>query len=213
LARGLALRYAQVEDQREDLVQVASVGLMKAIDRYDPARGNRFTTFAVPTIIGELKRHSRDSAWAVRVPRDLQERVLAMTHAAETLCVRLRRPPTVRELAAELRCRPEEVLEAREAAAGYRAVGIDTPSDSDARTTVFEQLGAEDAGFELVEERATIATSWQALPELDRKIVCLRYFGDLTQQEIGECVGCSQVHVSRLIRRALDRLRLEATAA
>jgi RNA polymerase sigma-B factor len=213
LARDLAARYCHSDESLEDLVQVASIGLLKAIDRFDPERGTEFTSYAAPTIIGELKRHFRDNGWSLHVPRGLQERALAAKRIIEALSASLGRSPTTRELAAELRCGPEEVLEALEAASSYRAVSLDEPIDPDSRGggAVAAVVGAEEPGYELVEDREAIARSWHELPELERRVVGLRFFHDLSQREIGERIGYSQMHVSRLVRRALARLEAAAT--
>jgi RNA polymerase sigma-B factor len=214
-ARDLATRYTYSDEPLDDLVQVASIGLLKAIDRYDPKRGTKFTSFAAPTILGELKRHFRDHGWALRVPRHLQERALAAKRTVEALSAELGRSPTARETAAELGCAPEDVVEALEVAASYRAVSLDAPSDHDCgRGAEFaELLGVDDATYDLIEEREAIARGLHELPELERKAVQLRFFHDLTQREIGERIGYSQMHVSRLVRRALARLEAAATAS
>jgi RNA polymerase sigma-B factor len=214
-ARHLAKRYGQSDEPLDDLVQVASIGLLKAIDRYDPKRGTKFTSYAAPTIRGELKRHLRDNGWAVRVPRGLQERALAAKRTVDALSAELGRSPTPRETAAELGWAPETVLEALEVAASYRVVSLDAPSDYDyGRGAELDELfGADDAGYELIEAREAIARSWHELPELERKILDLRFYHDLTQREIGERIGYSQMHVSRLLRRALARLEAATTEA
>ena len=215
LARDLALRYTYTDEPFDDLLQVASLGLIKAIDRFEPGRGTKFTSYAAPTILGELKRHFRDKGWALRVPRDLQERTLAVSHATERLSKRLRRSPKVREVAAELGCSIEEVLEAQEASASYEAASLDAPTsrDDDEAASLVDMLGDEDSSYELVESRNAIASTWKALPEVERKVLELRFMHDLTQREIGERIGYSQMHVSRLLRRALDRLETAAAAA
>jgi RNA polymerase sigma-B factor len=214
-ARDLATRYCQSDESLDDLVQVASIGLLKAIDRYDPKRGTKFTSYAAPTILGELKRHFRDNGWALRVPRDLQERALAAKRTLEALSAELGRSATARETAAELGRAPEDVLEALEVAASYRTISLDAPSDHDCgRGAEFaELLGADDPSYELVEEREAITRSWHELPELERRVIQLRFFHELSQREIGERVGYSQMHVSRLLRRALARLEAAATAS
>jgi RNA polymerase sigma-B factor len=214
-ARDLAARYCHSDESLEDLVQVASIGLLKAVDRFDPERGTKFTSYAAPTIIGELKRHFRDNGWLLHVPRDLQERALAAKRTVEALSASRGRSPTTREVAAELGCGPEEVLEALEAASSYRAVSLDAPIESDSRggAAVAAVVGTEEPGYELVEEREAIAQSWHELPELEQRVVGLRFFHDLSQREIGERIGYSQMHVSRLVRRALARLEAAATEA
>jgi RNA polymerase sigma-B factor len=207
-ARDLALRYAYMGEPLDDLVQVASLGLVKAIDGFDPDRGAKFTSYAAPTIVGELKRHFRDKSWALRVPRELQERALAVGRVSEELSKQLGRSPKPREVAQALGCRVEQVLEAQEAAASYEAGSLDGPTvrDDDAAATLVDQMGAEDPAFQLVEDRDVIARGWQALPEVECKVLELRFMNDLTQREIGERMGYSQMHVSRLLRRALGRL-------
>ena len=215
LARELALRYAYTEEPLDDLVQVASLGLIKAIDRFEPGRGTKFTSYAAPTILGELKRHFRDKGWALHVPRGLQERAIAVGRAREELSKRLGRSPTVREVAKALRCSTEEVLEASEAAACYEAASLDAPvaPDDGESAALVDLLGDEDTAYQLVESRDAIANTWNALPGVERQVLELRFAQDLTQREIGERVGYSQMHVSRLVRRALDRLETAAAAA
>jgi RNA polymerase sigma-B factor len=214
-ARDLALSYTYTGEPLDDLVQVASLGLIKAIDRFDPARGAKFTSYAAPTIVGELKRHFRDKCWALRVPRELQERALAVGRVTEELSKQLGRSPKPREVAQALGCRVEEVLEAQEAAASYEAASLDAPTlrDDDAAAAFVDVMGAEDPAYELVEDRDAIASSWQALTEVERRVLELRFMSDLTQREIGEQLGYSQMHVSRLLRRALSRLEDAAAAA
>ena len=216
LARELALRYRYTDEPIEDLIQVAYLGLIKAIDRFDPARGTRFTSYAVPTILGELKRHFRDKGWALRVPRETQERVLAVNREGEELAKRLGRSPSVREIALRVGCTVEEVLEAREAASSYEAASLEAPvasADAEDAPTVADTLGQEEHGYELIEASDAISATWKALPERERKVLRLRFMEGLTQREIGERIGVSQMHVSRLLRRALDRLQVAAEAA
>jgi RNA polymerase sigma-B factor len=215
LARDLALRYTYTDEPFDDLLQVASLGLIKAIDRFEPDRGTKFTSYAAPTILGELKRHFRDKGWALHMPRDLQERTLAVSRATEALSKQLGRSPKVREVAAELACSVEDVLEAQEAAASYEAASLDAPTaqdDADSAPLV-DLIGDEDTAYELVESRDAIASTWRALPDVERKVLELRFMHDLTQREIGDRIGYSQMHVSRLLRRALDRLETAAAAA
>ena len=215
LARDLALRYTYTDEPYDDLLQVASLGLIKAIDRFEPGRGTKFTSYAAPTILGELKRHFRDKGWALRVPRDLQERTLAMSRATEVLSKELGRSPKVREVADHLGCSVEEVLEAQEAAASYEATSLDAPASrtDEESATLVDLLGREDSSYELVEDRQAIASTWHELPEVERQVLELRFMHDLTQREIGERIGYSQMHVSRLLRRALSRLETAAIAA
>jgi RNA polymerase sigma-B factor len=207
-ARDLARRYTYTDESFDDLLQVASLGLIKAIDRFDPDRGTKFTSFAAPTILGELKRHFRDKGWALRVPRDLQERALTVIREAEALSKELGRSPKPREVARALGCSVEEVLEAQQAAASYEAASLDAPTahdDNDGASFV-DLLGGEDAAYELVEDRDAIARTWKELPDVERSVLELRFMHDLNQREIGERIGYSQMHVSRLLRRALASL-------
>jgi RNA polymerase sigma-B factor len=216
LARDIARRYTYMDEPLDDLVQVASLGLVKAIDRFDPDRGAKFTSYAAPTIVGELKRHFRDKGWALRVPRELQERALAVGRVTEELSKQLGRSPKPREVANAVGCRVEDVLEAQEAAASYQAASFDAPivrDGDDAAATLVDLMGAEDPAYELVEERDAIAGSWQALSPVERKVLELRFMSALTQREIGERIGYSQMHVSRLVRRALSRLEHSVAAA
>jgi RNA polymerase sigma-B factor len=214
-ARDLARRYSYTDEPLDDLLQVASLGLIKAIDRFDPDRGTKFTSFAAPTILGELKRHFRDKGWALRVPRDLQERALTVIRAAEALSKELGRSPKPREVARALGCSVEEVLEAQQAAASYEAASLDAPTarDDNEGASLVNLLGGEDDGYELVEERDAIASTWKTLPDVERSVLELRFVHDLNQSEIGERIGFSQMHVSRLLRRAISRLETAAAAA
>ena len=214
-ARDLARRYTYTDESFDDLLQVASLGLIKAIDRFDPDRGTKFTSFAAPTILGELKRHFRDKGWALRVPRDLQERALTVIREAEALSKELGRSPKPREVARVVGCSVEEVLEAQQAAASYDAASLDAPAtrDDNEGASLVDLLGGEDVGYELVEERDTIASTWRDLPDVERAVLELRFGHDLNQSEIGERIGYSQMHVSRLLRRALRRLETGAAAA
>ena len=215
LARDLARRYTYTDEPFDDLLQVASLGLIKAIDRFDPDRGAKFTSYAAPTILGELKRHFRDKGWALHVPRDLQERTLAVSREAEALSKRLGRSPKPREVARAIGCSVEEVLEAQQAAASYEAASLDAPTarDDDEAASLVDLLGGEDAAYELVEDRDAIASGWKTLPDVERSVLELRFMHDLNQREIGERIGYSQMHVSRLLRRALSRLETAAAAA
>ena len=195
-------------------MQVASVGLVKAIDRFDPDRGTAFSTFAVPTILGELKRYFRDAGWAAHVPRGMQERAMRLEQAVEALHRKLGRSPSTKEVAAELGQSEEEVLEALEAQSAYDAVSLEQQrsDDSDGGDTYADTLATEEESYELVEYEATIAPALKALPPRDRLILHLRFSEDMTQSEIAERIGVSQMHVSRLIRQALARLRAVAKA-
>jgi len=213
LARQLARRYERQDEPLDDLLQVASMGLVKAIDRFDPSRGTAFSSFAVPTILGELKRYFRDVGWAVHVPRGMQERALEVNRAVSELSRTLSRSPTPAEIAEFTELALEEVLEAMEAATAYDSVSLEAPrsngdgnGDGDAGEVV-DRLGGEDPGYELAEYSATIAPQLRALPERDRLVLQLRFVEDLTQSEIAERIGVSQMHVSRLIRKALEQVR------
>jgi RNA polymerase sigma-B factor len=214
LARQLARRYQRQNEPLDDLMQVASMGLVKAIDRFDPSRGTAFSTYAVPTILGELKRYFRDSGWAVHVPRGMQERVMKLDQASQELHRKLGRSPSASELGEELGLTSEEVLEAMEAASAYDAISLEEQRGSDSRDsqepTYADSLGTDEERYELVEYGATIAPTMKALSERERLILHLRFVEDLTQSEIADRIGVSQMHVSRLIRRALARLRAVA---
>jgi RNA polymerase sigma-B factor len=209
LARGLARRYRRGNEPIDDLVQVASIGLLGAIDRFDPERGRDFTTFAVPTIVGELKRHYRDHGWAMKVPRGDKERMLAVTRAAEALSAAHGRAPTPLALADHTGLDLESVLAGLELAAAARPASLDepaAPSDGEPRT-IGESVGGEDAGLALVETRDIVDRSVRVLSARERRIVHLRFVEDLTQSEIGADVGLSQMQVSRILRDVLARLR------
>jgi RNA polymerase sigma-B factor len=215
LARQLARRYQRADEPLDDLVQVASLGLIKAIDRFDPAREVAFSSYAVPTILGELKRHFRDRTWSVRVPRDLQELALRVDKAVGTLSRELRRQPSVPEIAEAVGANEEQVLEALEAAGAYRATSFDAPrsSDDDAGDSLGDAYGGEESGFGLAEDRATLERLMAAITPREREVLRLRFVEDLTQAEIGARIGVSQMQVSRLIRQSLARLRTAALAA
>jgi RNA polymerase sigma-B factor len=213
LARGLARRYAGKGEPLDDLEQVACVGLLKAIDRFDVERDVRFATFAVPTIAGELKRHFRDRGWMVRVPRDVQELTARLSRTREDLTRRLGRAPNIAELARAACATPEQVVEALNAAGAYRTASLDAPSADDGPAPA-DALGGDDAGFELTEQRLLLRCGFSALAPREREILRLRFYEGLTQREIADRVGISQMHVSRLIRRSVDALRaaIEAPA-
>ena len=215
LARDLAARYTYTDEPFDDLLQVASLGLVKAIDRFDPERGTKFTSYAAPTILGELKRHFRDKGWALHVPRDLQERTLAVNRATEALSKQLGRSPKAREVAAELNCSVEAVLEAQEAGTAYDTSSLDQPlsGTEDESGSLLDTLGGIEAGYEFVEMSVAVGPTVRALPPREQEILRLRFIDDLTQREIGERVGVSQMHVSRLLRRALDKVTAAAEAA
>jgi RNA polymerase sigma-B factor len=218
LARQMAARYKHAGEPYEDLVQVACVGLLKAVDRYDPERGRGFVKYAVPTMLGELKRHFRDKGWSVHVPRATQELVLKVSEALGTLPGRLGRSPRPRDIAKAVGAPVEDVLEAMEAATAYEATSLDAPrpgDDEDDSWSWGASVSVEEHGYELVEIGETLRGTLEALPERERLILRLRFEYDMTQAEIAEQVGVSQMHVSRLLRRSLDRLAAagEALAA
>jgi RNA polymerase sigma-B factor len=210
LARRLASRYSGGAEPFDDLVQVASVGLVKAIDRFEPERGTAFSTFAVPTILGELKRHFRDRGWSIHVPREVQERILKVERALAELPARLGRAATVDDIAERLGISTEQVLEAMHASQGHHAVSLDASpamGDGEEPAPLGERIGSQDVGFETVEYGASIEGALAEISERDREILHLRFVEDLTQSEIAERVGVSQMHVSRILRSTLDALR------
>jgi RNA polymerase sigma-B factor len=214
LARQLARRYQRGGEPLDDLVQVASLGLLKAIDRFDPERETAFSSFAVPTILGELKRHFRDKGWSVRVPRDLQEMAVRVDRVADEMARELGRAPTPGEIAERVGATLEQVLEAREAAGAYRAVSLDRPrsDDEEESDSYADAFGADDPGYGVAEDSATVDSLMRVLTDREREVLRLRFEEDLTQSEIGRRVGVSQMHVSRLIRQSIARLREEADA-
>jgi len=213
LARRLARRYQRPDEPAEDLVQVASVGLVKAIDRFDAKQKVVFSSYAVPTILGELRRHFRDHTWSVRVPRDLQELALRVDRAVTRLAAHGSRSPSVSEIAEAVSSTPEDVLEALEAAAAYRATSLDAPrsaaQEEEEGDTLADTIGVEETGFRHAEERATLEPLLSKLAPRERAVLWLRFGEDLTQAEIGERIGVSQMQVSRLIRQALTQMRVE----
>jgi RNA polymerase sigma-B factor len=210
LARQLARRY-HTAAELEDLEQVAAIGLLKAIKRFDPERGLAFSTFAFPTIAGELKRYLRDHSWSVRVPRRVQELHIRLQRETGELSSRLGRAPTVSELATHVDCTVEQVLEARQAVTARRPASLDAPprgTDDPGEPGI--DVAIDDAGFAAAEDAAVLGDLMAILPERERLVLRLRFEEDRTQTEIGEIVGISQMHVSRLIRRALERLQAAA---
>jgi RNA polymerase sigma-B factor len=212
LAHRLARRYRRGPEPFDDLAQVASIGLLHAIDRFDPERGRPFTTFAVPTIVGELKHYFRDFGWAVHVSRPDQDRALAVERTVEELALRLGRSATPSELAAALGVTVEEVLDALETAAAVHAASLDVPVavDEDESTSYGERIACDDDELDLVECRDAIARCLRGLPPTQRQIVFMRYSEDLTQSEIGARIGLSQMQVSRLLRRTLEHMQMLA---
>jgi RNA polymerase sigma-B factor len=209
LVEFLARRFRNRGEPLEDLVQVGTIGLLKAIDRFDLDREVEFSTYATPTVVGELKRHFRDKGWAVRVPRRLQELHLELTKMVNRLGQELGRSPTVPELAEAVGISEESVLEGLEIAQAYNFTSLDAPIDmQEAGSTSFaDQLGGEDEHLENLEYRASLAPEMAKLPERERRILYLRFFKGMTQSEIAERLGISQMHVSRLLNRTLIRLR------
>jgi RNA polymerase sigma-B factor len=212
LAEYLARRFANRGEALDDLVQVASLGLIKAVDRFDPERGVEFSTYATHTIVGELKRHFRDKGWAVRAPRRMQELYLRLGKVVATLGQELGRSPTIAELAAEVKVSEEEVLEALEAGQAYRSTSLDAPAGGDEGETLATRLGDEDPSLEDAESRATLSPLLAQLPPRERLILHLRFFDGLTQSEIATRLGISQMHVSRLLARSVAQLRSAAEA-
>jgi len=209
LARKLARRYAQSSEPYDDLVQVASLGLCKAVERFDPGRGFAFSSFAVPTIVGELKRYFRDTAWALHVDRGAQERARKITDAQQKLSNRTGRSPTVDELAQYLEMSQEEVLDGLQTAEAYGAVSLDAPlaGEEDEESSRLDSLGTQDRQLDLADDLTTIFAAARHLPAREREILYLRFSEDLTQSEIATHVGISQMQVSRLLRRSLARVR------
>lgn len=208
LAQHLANRFTGRGEPTDDLFQTATVGLIKAVDKFDPERGVEFAAYAIPTIIGEIKRHFRDRTWDIRVPRRLQELRLNLSEATSTLLQSLGRSPTVADLAGHLGISEEEVLDGLEGARAYNAVSLSTPTtDGDRATELGDLLGAEDAEFELAELRVALGPALAALDPREQRILTLRFYGNMTQSQIAEQIGVSQMHVSRLLARALAKLR------
>lgn len=211
LARRLARRYQHSGEELDDLYQVASLALLKAIDRFDPDRGSDFSSYAVPTILGEVKRHFRDHTWAVHVPRDLQERTLKVSGAIEELGKSLGRAPSVSELSEKLDMDAEAIVEALSATDAYAALSLEAePTRDPDAVTLGESLGEEDPGFEVAEYGAAIQGTLREMPERERLVLHLRFVQDMTQTQIAERIGVSQMQVSRLIRRAVSSLRASA---
>jgi RNA polymerase sigma-B factor len=211
LVRSLARRYAYRGEQLDDLVQIGCIGLIKAIDRFDINRGVELTTYATPNIIGEIKRHFRDKGWSVRVPRGLQELNVQLSRLVEELTVQLGRSPTIAELAEASGSEEEEVLEALESGRAYSSVSLSTgmTADDEEEVDPLETIGTEEPAYEISEEWAVLEPGLRTLDDRERRILHLRFFEGLTQSQIAQQVGISQMHVSRLIRRALEKIREE----
>jgi RNA polymerase sigma-B factor len=202
LVRSLARRYSYTSEPLDDLCQVGAIALCKAIDRYRPGYGASFKAYAVPTIVGELRRHFRDTGWALHIPRSLQERARAVGVGVNALSARLGRSPTIAEIAESTGLSREDVIEGLEVRMAYDARSLETPARDD----------DEDAGFEMVEYQAMLERSMRSMPERERVLLHLRFSEDLSQSDIAKRVGVSQMHVSRLLRRAIERLRAAADA-
>jgi RNA polymerase sigma-B factor len=211
LVRSLARRYSYRGEQLEDLVQVGCIGLIKAIDRFDVDRGVELTTYATPNIIGEIKRHFRDKGWSIRVPRGLQELNVRLSRLIEDLTVQLERSPTIPELAKAAGVEEEEVLEALESGQAYATLSLSAPAlgDDNSDLDPLESLGQIEHEYEVSEDRAVLAPGLKILDDRERRILQLRFYEGLTQSQIAQQVGISQMHVSRLIRRALEKIREE----
>jgi RNA polymerase sigma-B factor len=212
LVRSLARRYASRGEQLDDLVQIGAIGLIKAIDRFDLDRDVELTTYATPNIIGEIKRHFRDRGWAVRVPRGLQELNVRLSRLVDQLTVQLARSPTIAELAAEAGVDEEEVLEALESGRAYSTLSLSGGVGDGDDLDPLESIGTEEREYEVSENRALLAPGFRALAERERRILQLRFFEGLTQSQIAQRIGISQMHVSRLIRRSLETIREEIDA-
>ena len=214
LVRSLARRYSYRGEQLDDLIQIGAIGLIKAIDRFDVDRGVELTTYATPNIIGEIKRHFRDKGWAVRVPRGLQELNVQLSRLVEQLTVELGRSPTIPELAEGAGVEEEEVLEALESGRAYSSLSLSsggTQEDGE-ELDPLESIGSDEHQYEVSEDRAVLAPGFRVLDERERRILHLRFFEGLTQSQIAQQVGISQMHVSRLIRRSLEKIREEIAA-
>jgi RNA polymerase sigma-B factor len=208
LVQYLARRFRNRGEPLDDLVQVATIGLIKSVDRFDLERGVEFSTYATPTVVGEIKRHFRDKGWAIRVPRRLQELKLALAKATSELSQRNGRAPTVAELATQLEMTEDEILEGLESANAYSAVSLDAPDTGDDDSpAVSDSLGATDEALEGVEYRESLKPLLEQLPPREKKILLLRFFGNMTQSQIAAELGISQMHVSRLLARTLVQLR------
>jgi RNA polymerase sigma-B factor len=209
-AEYLARRFVGRGEPLDDLIQVANLGLLNAIDRFDPERGVLFATYAAATIVGELKRHFRDKGWAIRVPRRLQEIALRLNAAVPELTQQLGRAPTIRELSKNLEASDEEIVEALDAVHAYSTTSLEAPT-SEGGLTPLDALGGEDPTLAIVDEWAAIAPAVVELPERERRVLYLRFFEGKTQSEIAAEIGVSQMHVSRLLTQTIDRLRATAS--
>ena len=207
-AKNLALRYRGASESFDDLLQVANLGLVNAVDRFDPARGTPFAAFASPTILGELKRHFRDRVWTVRVPRGLHDRMAEVEKATTTLTVELQRSPSVSEIATKLQIEPAEVLEVLEANHNRRPLSLDRPvGGEEDESPASEWVGDEDENYELIDDKLALEGVLPQLDDRERLILRLRFVEDMTQSQIADQIGHSQMHVSRILRRTLERIR------
>jgi len=215
LARKLARRYRMTNEPLEDLLQVASFGLFRAIERFDPGRGTAFSSFAVPTILGELKRYLRDCGWSVHVPRGLQELAQKVSHTAQQLSATAGRSPTVQDLAQYLEVSVEDVIDAMGVAQAHRAASLDAPvGDADGESvTLAETIGEDDPGFETVDASVTIAQAARSLSERDRQVIADYFLRERTQEQIAKSIGVSQMQVSRILRRSIERLSEQTSPA
>jgi RNA polymerase sigma-B factor len=209
LVRALARRYAGRGESLEDIEQVGAIGLIKAIDRYELSREVALTTYATPNVVGEIKRHFRDKGWAIRIPRGLQELNAKMSSTIERLTAKLGHSPSIAEIADELQTTPEQVLEAMEAGSAYAPVSLSAGPSGEGELDPMETIGTEDLNFERSEQRASLEPALELLPDREREILRMRFEDGLTQTQIAEQVGVSQMHVSRLIRKSLARMRAE----
>ena len=210
LVRYLAVKFANRGEALDDLIQVGTVGLLKAIDRFDLERGVEFTTYATPTIVGEIKRYFRDKGWAVKVPRRLQELNLAVNRAVEKLTVKLGHSPTVAELAAHLNASEEDILEAQELGQAYNVLSLDSELDSESDkkpATLSDYVGQNDSALELLEDKANLERAFEVLNRRERIILYLRFYENASQTEIAKRLNVSQMHVSRLQQKALEKLK------
>jgi RNA polymerase sigma-B factor len=207
LVRALASRYAGRGEPLEDLVQVGSIGLIKAVDRFDVDRGVDFASYAVPTIVGEIRRHFRDKAWAMHVPRRLKELSLRLSRVLDQLTTELGRSPTIAELAHAAGVEEEEAIDALDSMNAYSTRSLHAPFEEGSDDSLSEKLGTDEAGYGEVEDGALVAAGLDALDERERRIVELRFFEEMTQSQIASEIGISQMHVSRLLRRALATMR------
>ncbi|HJR97907.1 MAG TPA: RNA polymerase sigma factor SigF [Actinomycetota bacterium] len=210
-AEYLARRFAGRGEPLDDLIQVANIGLLNAVDRFDPSRNVRFSTFAAATIVGELKRHFRDKGWALRVPRRMQELAVRINQLLPELTQSLGRSPTIPELAEHLDVTTDDIVEAMDAVQAYSTSSLDAPIGGEGKAPI-ETIGGDDPSLELLEEWSSLAPTVAELSPRDRRVLFLRFFQGLTQSEIAQDVGVSQMHVSRILTQTLEKLRRQAEA-